>query len=414
MLQRGIVILMILGILWRLESLSQAAQAGADDAAPTAASSSVDELQVGSATEKAPPIQRPSKPKQKQVPIDKAVEARSKLPAGRISLDGLARDLTSRHHIPVIIDDAALKESGIVRDELFLHLDGRDGPLAMKLDEALDGKSGLTWFIDRDVLVITTWRHAKNHPEVVVYRLLKPVAADGLLRDIRDTIAPSNWNHVGGWGSGSVWLNGALVITQSAAIHRQIIARHPAELARVPHLEKKTARLRSGKPSPGTVDCRYEMMPLEEILADLSKKAGVSVEIDKGALQRAGTPADTPVSFVLEGADPRSALTWLLRSRKLAWVPDGKQVKVTTEEAARAILHETAYDIGDLVKAAGGNGATLMNLIQNHVDSSSWEVVGGPGRIRLNGQGFTIEQTYATHERIERLLFALRRAMHPR
>lgn len=411
-MNRRVVILIAFGMLFRPDVESPLARARGDDTASPGASPTGDPAGVGRGTDQSPPRRRTAKPPKKPLPLEVVLGGASTLPAGRISPADLAAALTSRHQIQVMIDDHELRNRGIARAEPFLTIDGGHGQLATKLDETLDLQSGLTWIIDHDVLVITTRKHAAMHAETVVYQLLKPVVAEGLLREIKETIAPREWDAMGGIGSGSAWLNRALVITHSAATHRQIMARHAAQLAKVPPEDKRDPWLGAGRPGLRKIDCRYEMTPLDEVVADLSAKLGVPIELDADALRDAGMLTDAPITFALDDVTPVSALNCLQRASALAWVPQGKRVRITTPAAAQEILHEAAYDVRDMVNAVGG--VALNDLIQTHVNAASWDTTGGPGTIRLDAQGCTISQTYGAHEGIARLLSALRRVMHSR
>lgn len=341
--------------------------------------------------------------------IERALAEPSRLTAGRVSPADLARDAWTRHRIPTVLDVAAFTDAGMPPEQPALAVPEGRAPLGATLDKALDDKTGLTWLIDDDVLVITT--RDRSSPETVVYRIVRPLAADRLLRDITTAIDPGGWSAAGGTGEIRMWRNGAVVIMQSPAVQRQIAATYGRVLSRVAPPASGNPLPGTAKAGPRTTACGYEARPLDQVCAELSRTFGIAIRLDADALQQAGMAIDTPITFSLEAASPAATLSWLLRSAGLTWVPEAKGVRVTTPETAAAMQHAATYDVRDLVAAANGDTDGLMDIIQCVVEPSSWSDVGGPGTIAPGPRGLEVEQNHAVHRGIENVLSGLRQTL---
>jgi len=128
----------------------------------------------------------------------------------------------------------------------------------------------------------------------------------------------------------------------------------------------------------------------------LSTIMGLTIVIDKAALDDLQITYDTPVTFsVRQPVAARTALRAILRGLGLTYVVREGTVFVTTPLRARDLLVTKAYYLGDLVKPVGGpftpvgdplsealNVATIINMIVTSIDPDSWDVRGGPGTIR--------------------------------
>ncbi|MEX2120396.1 MAG: hypothetical protein WD847_12440 [Pirellulales bacterium] len=76
------------------------------------------------------------------------------------------------------------------------------------------------------------------------------------------------------------------------------------------------------------------------------------------------------------------------------------------------------YHVVDLLDAQAGptpDFAPLIKVIQDTVDPTSWDGVGGPGRIQAfsDNQSIVVYQNAANHEKIEKLLADLHRQPGP-
>jgi hypothetical protein len=344
--------------------------------------------------------------------IARALGQRANLPQGNIPLTDMVRQLSANHQIPIVLDLRALDDLGLGADTP-VTVGGQAALLAETLDGSLKPLR-LTWTVDQDVLVITTQEGAERHLEIVVYKLLRPVDFDMLVTDIETKIAPNSWDTVGGPGSCGAWLAGALVIAQTRTLHRQIAAQYAGILARILPAGVKTATRGKSKPTaalaaPAT--CDYVETPLNEALADLSKKSGVVIAWDAKALADVGIGTDSPITFALQGASLDSTLIWLLRPLGLTWVPDETGLKVTTPKEADKALLTATYDVRDLLMAVRGDVNSLAALVTSAVAPVSWREVGGRGTLTpIAGGGLQIQQTYQVHREIERLLAGLRQA----
>jgi hypothetical protein len=160
-----------------------------------------------------------------------------------------------------------------------------------------------------------------------------------------------------------------------------------------------------------SIDARFKDTPLEDVAETLSTLVGLSVLLDKPALDANGINYATPVTFSLRSRVPlRFALRGLLAQLGLTYVVKDGVILVTTPERAREFLTVKVYRIGDLIKpldlsgpaAELLNAAFLIDAIVSTVDPLSWEWRGGAGSIRyLPAQGIlVIRQSAEIHGRL--------------
>ncbi len=128
--------------------------------------------------------------------------------------------LSDQHDVNIQIDRHALDESGIAADSP-VTAPSRQGELAANLTAVLDPMD-LAWIVKYDVLLVTTKDAAAQDVQTRVYKLLRPLKFDDLIRDLTRNIEPESWDDVGGPASIMAWPPSALVISQTQANHRQI------------------------------------------------------------------------------------------------------------------------------------------------------------------------------------------------
>lgn len=130
----------------------------------------------------------------------------------------------------------------------------------------------------------------------------------------------------------------------------------------------------------------------------LSQRAKVRVRIDWRALEDAGLEAETPLETTqVEGGCLRAALRGLLDDIDLAAIVEHGTLLVTTAEAAEETLTVGFYPLPSQLDQ--GNVQPLVEMIQATVAADTWDVVGGPGAIRVaeEANALAISQTQAVH-----------------
>jgi beta-lactamase regulating signal transducer with metallopeptidase domain len=243
-------------------------------------------------------------------------------------------------------------------------------------------------------------------------------------------------------GLGLALFAGCLVIAglRSPALAEQAAQPVPAPASVAPPpqaapISPKTARERAierrlNKP----ISIRCKERPLHEALDRLRDVTGISIIVDRAALEEEGIDLEHPVSLNLKNVPVRTVLHLLLRSVHLTWVIQDEVVQVTTERQARGKLFQRTYSVADLVipipnyyitaTLGGGTPAApaaprpekteeerLIRLVVSTIAPATWSEVGGKGTIEYYplGMALVINQTADVQEQIAELLDALRR-----
>ncbi len=166
----------------------------------------------------------------------------------------------------------------------------------------------------------------------------------------------------------------------------------------------------------------FRAAPLDNVLADIARSTGLSIQVDSKLLREASIPVDSPVNCELSGVSLRSALGTILEPLDLTWTIHDESLLVTTPEKANNELTTRVYPVHDLVSPPNGsnlyatNGGPLIELITSTIAPTTWDEVGGRGAINYFAPSgsVVISQTREVHEAIEMLLPALRQARQSR
>ena len=324
-------------------------------------------------------------------------------------------DYFSDHHaIPFGLDRRSLDDVGIGSD-VPITARHRQGDLATTLDTILEPLD-LTWVIRHSVLLITTKAEAEAMCDARVYRLMRQVTFDELIRDITGNIAPKSWDTVGGPGSLSPVPSGALVVAQTQANHRQIEKHYQGVLKRVRSPVPATVPELIG-PAVAKVlstDTRLEFIeaPLKDVVAFLESSHDVEVTLDTRALDDVGLGTDTPITINVRGVRLASALSLILRPLELTWTADQNGIRITIPEVAEGKIELVHYPVNALVQ--GGQTDHLIEAVTSCVAPAAWDQVGGPGSIRLGIRGtLDVRQSFGVHQPVAQLLADLREARKP-
>ncbi len=203
------------------------------------------------------------------------------------------------------------------------------------------------------------------------------------------------------------------------------------EVAPTPGKTAKERELERRLNVPITVD--FADIALDHALDRIRQSSGLTIIVDRAALEEEGIDLQRPVTLNLEDVTVKSVLNVLLRSVHLTWVIQDEVVQVTTWKQSRGKLLQRTYSVADLVvpipnfstpfpeDATSGTAAPpsppktdeqrLIRLIVSTIEPSSWSEVGGRGTIEYFplGMALVINQTADLHEQIAELLDALRR-----
>jgi RNA polymerase sigma factor (sigma-70 family) len=155
-----------------------------------------------------------------------------------------------------------------------------------------------------------------------------------------------------------------------------------------------------------TVSLDFKNTPLSQVIDDMRVWTGMNIVVDKPALEEHAISLDRPITMKLEGVTVKKALSLLLHEAHLDFCVQEGILLVTPTPARRTVkIYRVPGSVGS------GEEETLMRIITNVVEPSSWDTMGGPGTIdyAVLGMAFVVNQTPQVHERIQALLDGLRK-----
>ncbi len=284
---------------------------------------------------------------------------------------------------------------------------------------------------------------------LVVYDVTDLVPADDYDSIVRAVVdfEPSTWNHVGGAGCCAVCPQAkALVIVQTGTVQRhlqnslRLYRRKPAAFGSfgppASAQDQKTAAQRrdAREQLEQRISLSLEAVPLPKALSQLAEKLRTNIVLDDESIRQAGLDPGAPVTVHVQVPERASAiLKLILQPRKLGYVADGSSIKITTPEVVESTLDVRVYPVGDLLTPtvpvtplgedqpderkpdqrrpkAQHDFRSLISLITGTVEPTSWDGVGGPGKIEPfeSRSSLVITQTQPVHEQIADLLDELR------
>lgn len=353
------------------------------------------------------------------------------------ALDEVIAQLSKQHQIPIKFDEKALTDAAIATDTpITRHL--ADVSLKSALRHLLRPLQ-LTYVVENEVLLVTTQQEADQKLVVRVYPVAdlctpwgqKPTLDEqnldyDMLNDLIQTIvAPTTWDTVGGPAS-LYSFHGSLIFSQTAEVHEQIAdfltalrkARTSQEMqpggAPIP-VGDDPKRKAIKKALSRTTRLSLEQAPLDKVIEELEKAAGIQIELDDKALTDAAIASDTPITFNAQNTSLASILDLVLHPLQLTYLIRDEVLLITTQQEADQRLLIRIYPVADLV--AGSNQHTVQNRfedvihsIENTVAATTWDNVGGPGAIELyeGGLALAVSQTQEGHEAVEKLLATVR------
>lgn len=332
--------------------------------------------------------------------------------------------------IDIGFDLRALSDAGIDVDGTTVTARAAGLPLAVMLDTVCRDQA-LAWHVrDRD-LVITTRDADADRLFTHIHDVSDLITDDFpiLIDAIQGSVGPETWNATG--GPGSIGPDGTtsgsfLVVRQTLAMQRRVagfLARlrmleATAAAARKPlaaegywsdSTRAATIRAALDRVVPGRIE--FAETPLRAVLAQVAEATGVSIGIEAGPLTDAGIDLDaTTVTATMRDVPVARLLERVLDGCDLVADVRGDQLMVTTAAVAAADMSVAVYPI-DRLLAAGRSSATLVDLLQAHVEPDTWETVGGSAVVKpLDGDApcLVVGQTAAGHRAVAAFLAALR------
>src|SRR5262245_25682520 len=168
-----------------------------------------------------------------------------------------------------------------------------------------------------------------------------------------------------------------------------------------------------------TLNANFKDSKLQDALDYLATVSGLTIIIDKSALDDVQANYNTPVTFVLkQPVSVRTALRGILGSLGLTYVINREGVVwVTTTPRAREFMVTKTYNVADLAVPVGFplfpdaqealNVLSLIDLIVTSIDPDSWQQRGGPGTIRYFAptRSLAIRQSAEIHGMVKGSLY---------
>lgn len=406
-----------------------------------------------------------------------------------VPLRDAVQKLAELHKLPFRVDESKLIDEG-VQIEQPVTIVVSDITLRSALHLLLEPLQ-LTYNIRAESIFITTTTDAAEQLETRIYDVERLVTVPGqsdpdyksLTNVLTSTVNPDSWDELGGEGTLPELPPYYLLIRQTESNHDLIeellrdiehMLATPPEKSPVPQCEstprvaERKIRERLGQPATLEVVDK----PLKDVVADLSKAAGITIWLAAAKLTDEGVQLEQPVTLRVADVRLESVLELLLKPVQLAWVIEDEVLNVTTEDDARDRLSTRVYDVRDLATQftaadrpqsplfirvgpqfefpgyLGGHGVgggffqirelkqfsggqfgggfyvadarrwmtgpteesvkSLIQAIQTGLSPESWGDVGGEGTVTDFRGMLVVRQTYSNHLALQRFLNELR------
>jgi hypothetical protein len=136
-----------------------------------------------------------------------------------------------------------------------------------------------------------------------------------------------------------------------------------------------------------SISVQFKDSRLEDVIEYLETVTGLTIALDKNALDSLNINYDTPVSANVKRVTLRFLLHKILGDLGLTYVVKDELIEVVTPQQARDMMVVRTYNIADLVVdpylpgLEFVNAAVLIDLIETTIDPQSWRRNGGNGTI---------------------------------
>jgi hypothetical protein len=305
--------------------------------------------------------------------------------------------------LPITLDPEAMARLQVsLRDPISLRLTG------VTVEEVLQkivAKRGMAFTAEDGQVVVTSPADQQEKLRRIRYTVSDltnndQAATDQLAPLVEKLVSPESWQSGGGQGTIQTEKT-ALAVTQSAAVHDQILvfceklrnARgRPLKSNRDPKRFDLTTRLQqinSALNREVTANF-HEPATLVEILAYLGQQAEVDILLDRQSLGAAGLSDKSEISFAVENRTLAIALNDLLVPLKLGYRPiDAHTLQVTTQSALAARLELEFYPVGKLL-GKDQSGSDLIEQIKTKISPASWTDAGSSAAIYFDPPSGTL------------------------
>lgn len=360
--------------------------------------------------------------------------------------------LRQLHEFPIVFDEMAIEESGVATDVPVTMKITHPQALADKLqkegitpeeaqqlkqqysDQLVPLHLGLTWlltpheldwYVEDDVLHITTMDAEEEHQMVRSYsirHLVKSGIAPDSVFDTVMTMTNGMWEDTDGGGGALSVVGHVLTVRHSYQMHRQVEALLAALSQHSPwhYVEHPQRHLRQLDLMELRVDgIEFIDAPLRDVIEYMTQVTGAPLRIDETALSDEGISGDEPVNLVLPDRPLRTALKLVLDPLQLTVIVRDGVLTVTsyTVESDEAAMHTVVYDVREIEAAANPAGTNQTRLqavveaIQNTTDY--WFDIDGSGGVLATPGGgrLVVRHSDTEHRQIRELLAAHQRLL---
>ena len=326
----------------------------------------------------------------------------------------------------IILDRNSLEPEGVGSDDPVVG-EFNEQPLGRILEHLTASPDSVSCLIEDEVIYLAgigrtgLARHLKFHDADA---LLDAGFTDRQVIRLVQHATTGPWLETDGFGGEISVRWGLFLVRQTPAVHREV-----AELldvfGRVASGDARTGAVplnrRSGPFQPGILEALSRTVAidardtaLDQVLADLTRQAGVPIRLDEQTLDDNGIERNEPVTLRIDGVTLKSSLRHLLRPLGLVAIAEEGGLVVLSDGLCMHVPSAVIFVVRDLVQK-GIEPDELAALIISQT-SDPWENVDGTGgRIEVLPNGLLlVRQTHEGLVEVADLLDQLRQHIETR
>jgi hypothetical protein len=142
------------------------------------------------------------------------------------------------------------------------------------------------------------------------------------------------------------------------------------------------------------IEANFDNLRFEDVIKYLEDKTGVTILLDKLAMEQQAVSYETLVKFRARKVTMRTVLRRILADVGLTYYIKDETIQVTSPDKAKDITSIRTYYLGDIVSRINfdlgpilnqqqvlENARHIVEMIQTQVEPESWSINNGPGRI---------------------------------
>lgn len=268
------------------------------------------------------------------------------------SLNKITDWFQSELALRVLLDQKALTDAGVLATEpVSDRLDNAPAYLLLNRLRSL----GLAWYVEDDILHITTAKVARERLSTQPYNVGDlfdaGYAADDLIAGIKAAVDGS-WTR-GAADGGSVELLGdVLFVRQTDELHREVAGLLAAlrQHGRLTLTFDPPSHAVLREKLEQNVSVRFEETPLAAAIEQLAERAQADIRLDLPALRGSRVREREPLTLALEDRNLSTVLPVLLGSLRLTWILRDGVLWITTTEEAANFSKTAVFDVRDLCR----------------------------------------------------------------